>query len=207
MSEAAIQKERARAVMKQSWMIGTICFLLAIILIVGFAYRNKEKESRLKELMAHQAITDESIFRLRSENASLIASYYREKIRHLDDLSKEYYLSDSDSKKDIVFKQFKEFLATLDDQSFYKSLENDLDRYCNGIMKKLRVQVPHIQGRNYNITMLFFAGLSYETVSIITHNSSINSLRVLKSRLRIIIEESNAEDTSLFLEKLESKKQ
>ena len=154
------------------------------------------------------AVNNQNVIQLSRENASLLATHYSERIRNIDSISRDYYQADSKDKKDIVFKQFKDYISVLaNDDTFYESLENDLNKYCSGIMSRLRVQVPKIQGNNLKLIALFYAGLSYETVAIITKAQSINSLKTQRSRFRKIIEESSAKDKSFFLQMLEMKRQ
>ena len=205
MSEAAFQKQRAH-----SAKIRICCLIALFLLLMALVYAkvtrvNKEKEHLLKELMAKQAISEKDIHRLRDNQLSLISSYYSEKIRRIDRLTNDYFLSDSDHQKEIVFKQFKDSIKELNKQDFYNSLEDDLNRYNHNIVSRLREQVTSVRGRSLNITMLFFAGLSYETIAIITQSPSVNSLRVLKNRVKTSIIKSAAKDADFFLEMLEIK--
>lgn len=185
-----------------------ISILLITIIVLLFSIRWTKKEAQTKELMGQLAIKNKSINRLSKDNASLVMNHYSERIRQMDTISTQYYLADSETRKNLVFKQFKEYIGELDkNDTFYNSLEEDLNRYCNDIMSKLRLEVPEIRGRNLRIIALFFAGFSYETVAIITNALSINSLKTCRSRLRKSIIASGATDTEFFLEMLDMKRQ
>lgn len=187
-----------------SGVIGVLVFLLIIIILL---IRSWKKDQWLKDLMAKEAIQGQSIRQLSKDNATLLSTHYSERIRQIDNIAREYYLADSKAQKDIVFKQFKEYVGNLSNsEQFYLSIEKDLNMYCNGVMEKLRLQVPSIQNQNLKNIILFFAGLSYETVAIITRAQSINGLKMQRSRLRKAIETSNATDKALFLEMLEIKR-
>lgn len=86
------------------------------------------------------------------------------------------------------------------------SLEEDLDKYCNGIVSKLRGQVPRIKGGNINIIILFFAGFSYDVVQLLTGSVSVESLKMARSRFRKEIIAANAPDKDFFLRMLDMKK-
>ena len=205
--EAEKEKERLEETRRRSIITGMIGFLIALLVISLLVLRSWKKDQWLKELMAKEAINSQSISQLSKGNASLLSTHYSERIRNLDIISREYYTSDNKTQRDLVFKQFKEYVGNLrDDSTFYKSIEDDLDLYCDNLMKKLREEVPQIKGNSLRSIILFFAGFSYETVSIITHAQSISSLKMQRSRLRRVIEESTAEDKKLFLEMLEMKR-
>lgn len=204
--EAERQEEKTKRTITQSVVLLSVILLFSIIIYLIILSHNKEKDQRLKELMAQLAVNDEIIFDLSKSNASLISTHFSERIRQLDQLSKDYYSADTDTQRELVFRQFKEYINDLnDDESFYKTLENDLNKYCNGVIRKLKEQIPEIKGRHLHLISLFFASLSYKTISLITRAQSIRSLKTQRSRYRRIIEESNAKDASFFLEMLEVK--
>ena len=207
-ADAELQRSKVNALRKRQ-LLELIIIVLSTSLLLSLLYiNNRRKEQMLKELMAKLALHDDSIVRISKENADLMSTHYSERIRNIDSLSREYYTSDNETRKDIVFRQFKEYIGNLhDNDAFYSSLEEDLNRYCYGIMEKFREQVPEIHGRNLKLTALFFAGLSYETVAIIIQAQSIPSLKTQKSRIRRIIDESKAPDSAFFLEMLEKKRQ
>lgn len=205
--EAEKEKEMIAQTRRLGLLWGLIGFLVALLLIALLFIQSWKKDQWLKDLMAKEALNSQSISQLSKDNASLISTHFSERIRIIDNISREYYNSDNKTQKDLVFKQFKEYVGNLrDDVSFYESIEDDLNRYCNGLMKRLRSQVPAIKGNNLKLTTLFFAGYSYETISIITHAQSVSSLKMQRSRLRRAIEDSNALDKQLFLDMLEMKR-
>ena len=91
------------------------------------------------------------------------------------------------------------------DEDLFFSLEKDLDRYCDGVMTKLRSQVPSIKGENLKLIALFFAGLPYSTVQLVMNRVSIDSLKTARSRFRKEIKAADAPDEALFLKLLEMK--
>ena len=208
MEVAKEREEKHAQALRLGLLLGVIGLLLTCIFFTLLIIRSLRKEQLLKELMAQLAVNNQNVIQLSRENASLLATHYSERIRNIDSISRDYYQADSKDKKDIVFKQFKDYISVLaNDDTFYESLENELNKYCSGIMSRLRVQVPKIQGNNLKLIALFYAGLSYETVAIITKAQSINSLKTQRSRFRKIIEESSAKDKSFFLQMLEMKRQ
>ena len=156
--------------------------------------------------MARLAFQERELAQITSDNAHLVGSLFSEKINHLDKLAESYSRMEDGKQKDLVFAQIKQLVSTIrNDDDLFLSLEKDLDRYCDGIMSKLRGQVLRIKGENLRMIMLFFAGFSYETVMIILNKNSIESLKMARSRFRKEIREADAPDADFFLKMLEMK--
>ena len=202
------QKQSIAETRLRNLIIGISGFLLAITVIVLLVLRGRRKDQLIKETMAKLILIDKSNSELSKSNAQLVAAHYSERIRLLDQLSRDYYYADNNDKKDLVFQQFKIYLKKLEsDDSFYSSLEDDLNLYCDSIMIKLKKEVPEIKGKNLRLIELFFAGFNYETIALITHAQSLGSLKTHKSRLRKYIEQSKSENNTFFLDMLEAKRQ
>lgn len=206
-SKSLLREEKIRA-MHQRVLFGTILSLLFLLYLVmaGISWSRK-KERQLKEQMARIALEEMELDRLNQDNAHLVGSLFSEKVDHLDRLCEAYFRSEEGKQKDLVFKQVKELAAKIrNDESLFISLEQDLDRYCHGIMSKFRKQVPRIKGENLKMVSLFFAGFSYETIQFILRKNSTQSLRTARSRFRKEILEADALDAEFFLKMLDMKK-
>ena len=130
-----------------------------------------------------------------------------EKIDHLDKLTERYFKEEDKKEKEKLLKQVKQLVAGISkDEYLFHSMEKDLDRYCNGIMSKLRTQVPRIKGENLKIISFFFAGFPYEIVQLIFNKNSVQSLKTARSRFRKEILAANAPDADFFLKMLDMKK-
>ena len=206
-SETLRREEKIRA-MRQRFLLGSIASLFVLLYLAMFSVTlSRKKERLLKEQMARLALEEKELDRLHFDNAHLIGSLFSEKIQRLDRLCESYFKLEDGKQKDAVFKQVKELAARIrKDDALFLSLENDLDRYCDGIMSKLREQVPRIKGENIKIISLFFAGFSYETIQIILRKNSIQSLRTTRSRFRKEIIDAKAPDSDYFMKMLDIKK-
>lgn len=187
-------------------LTGTVFFLILFSLGLTFLYATKKRNEALKESMAELAIQQEQLSKARKDNAALTGSIFRDKFMQLHSISADYFKADSSQHKEIVFANFKHVLKEYTDGPvFFEALENDLNRFCENVMAKLREQVPVIKGQNLKIIALLFAGQSYNTIKLILNAQSIEALKTAKSRYRKAIKESNAPDTNLFLEMLDKK--
>ena len=206
-AESQLQEERAGRLRERN-RLGTATVLLALALLSGLtlSYR-KRKEQEIQEQMLKFSITQSELHLAEQTNASLLGSLFSEKFNHLDKLSADYVRADNDRERFVALRDFKEEIAAIrTNDDLFLSLEKDLDRYCDGVMTKLKDQVPAIKGENRKLISLFFAGLPYSTVQLIMNRPSIDSLKTARSRFRKDIKAANAPDETLFLRLLEMKK-
>lgn len=204
-NETALQEQRNRQMKERLWMISLIGILALFLLFVIFNLQSRKKDAQMKEYMAQLSAGKEELTKAVKQNASLIGSLFSERLYHLDELSEAYYANDDAATKEALFKEFKaKVFALRDDEHLFNSLEEDLNKNCNGLMEKFRKQVQSIKGDNLKTTMLFFAGFPYRTIQVALRKNSIDSLRTAKSRIRKAINDSHAPDASLFLKLLES---
>ena len=204
--ESQFQEERAGRLRDRN-RLGTATVLLALALISGLtlSYR-KRKEQEIQEQMLKFSLTQSELQLAEQANASLLGSLFSEKFNHLDKLSADYVRADNDRERLVALREFKEEIAALrTNDDLFLSLEKDLDRYCDGVMTKLKDQVPAIKGENRKLISLFFAGLPYNTVQLVMNRVSIESLKTARSRFRKEIKAVNAPDEELFLRLLEMK--
>jgi hypothetical protein len=206
-AESQLQEERAGRLRERN-RLGTATALLALALLAGLtlSYR-KRKEQEIQEQILKINVTQSELKQAEQTNAFLLGSLFSEKLNHLDKLSGDYILANSDKERMVALKEFKEEIdAMRTDDDLFLSLEKDLDRYCDGVMAKLNNQVPTIKGDNRKLISLFFAGLPYSTVQLVMNRISIESLKTARSRFRKEIKAANTPDEALFLRLLEMKK-
>ncbi len=206
-SEVTRQEEKVK-LMKRRRIADAFIALLIFALTGGILlFRNREKDRQLKEQMARLALKDQELERIQRDNAHLVGSLFSERISRLDKLSRDYFRLEDKTQKERIYREVKQNLSSLQkDESLFASLEKDLNRYCNGIMEKLRTQVPKIKGENLKIIALFFAGYPYETVQLLLNKVSVESLKTARSRFRKEILNANAPDGAFFLDMLEMKR-
>lgn len=203
-----LRREEKLQTMRHRVIYGSILGILVLLcLVMAGISLSRKKERLIKEQMARLALDEKEVDRLNQEKAHLVGSLYSEKIHRLDQLCESYFKTENIKEKDLIFKQVRELAEKIrDDDGFFHSLEKDLDRYSNGIMSKLREQVPRIKGENLKLIMLFFAGFSYETIQLILRKNSTQSLRTARSRFRKVILDAGAKDADYFIKMLDMKK-
>lgn len=205
-AESLLQEERAGRLRERN-LLGTATAMLTLSLLLGLTlFYRKRKEQEIKEQMLKLSIAQSELHQAEKENASLLGSLFSEKFNHLDRLSGDYVRANSDKERMSAMREFKEEIASMrKNEDLFLSLEKDLDRYCDGVMTKLKNQVPAIKGENRKLIALFFAGLPYSTVQLVMNRVSIDSLKMARSRFRKEIKAVNAPDEALFLRLLDMK--
>lgn len=206
-AETARQEDQLKATRRERTMGLVIGFLILIACALSFWAYAKEKDRLLQEQIARLSIAKNDFDRLNKENAHLLGSLLSSRISHLDQLTTTYFKTEDKKEKEEVFKQIKQSISSLrNSPEVFLSLEQDLDEYCNGIVSKLRKQVPRIKGGNISIIILFFAGFSYDVVQLLTGSVSVESLKMARSRFRKEIIAAKAPDKDFFLRMLDMKK-
>ena len=206
-ADVARQELEIRTAKREKTLGGIICILVFLTCIVIIYGVSKEKNRQLQEQIARIALEKKNYERMSKENAHLIGSLLSARFAHLDKLSRDFFLVEDKQDKDVIFKQIKQSVASIrNNPEVFTALEDDLNQYCNGIIRKLRSQVPRIKGDNLRMITLFFAGFSYEAVQFIMNRVSINSLKMARTRFRKEIISAHPADETLFLEMLDMKK-
>lgn len=188
-------------------LISSISISLFVVGILMYLIRKRKYDEKIKEQLTQLAIEKQYSGRLATDNAHLIGSLFSERLGHIDRLAYDYMVAETPEEKERIFKNYKKnYEALKKDTQIFISLESDLDRYCNGIMQKLRAEIPTIKGKHLSTIALFFAGIPIISIQIITEKQSRKAVEVERSRYKKIIQESGAEHTNLFLEMLYQKK-
>ena len=205
--EAKKQEIQSLNTKRTLWFVAIILLLVICIIILLSIIRIRRIDAIAKEQMTRFAYEKQKGEKILMDNASILGALLSESLGHLDKLADEYFRADKEEERDIIFREYKKRRQHIqNDEALYSSLEADLNKYCDGIMNKLKDEVPSIKGDNLRIISLFFAGMPNITVQLIMGKNSLGSIEMTKSRLRKMIKDSHPCHESLFLELLRTKK-
>lgn len=197
--EAQHLEQRAQNQRLKYWLIISILLLIVFICGALVFFIIKKKDAMLKEQMALLALEHK-------RNALILGELFSERIGGLDMLADEYYAATTKEEKEYVFKQYKQRCTDLrNNNQLFMQLESDLDKYCDGIMKKLHKEVPQIRNNHSREIALMLSGLPTVVVQVLMDKPSLKAVEMDRSRYRKLIREANAEHASLFLNMLEVK--
>lgn len=205
--EAQYQELRARNASMATLVTSLASLVLFLFVYFWFILRKKNQETVQKELIAQLAMERQKNKQLYAKNANILGSLFSERIGNIDKLAIDYMSAETTEDKERIFKVYKQRCSSImKEKRVFDSLESDLNKYCDGIMEKLQVEVPKIKKGNRNIISLFFAGVPTISVQVLTGKPSRKAVDMDRARLRKLIKESGAEHTELFLEMLDTKK-
>lgn len=202
--EAQYQEIKAKNARITTCLISATLIFVFLLGLLWMSLQKKEKDALLKEQLALLALEKQNTTRFFSKTAHLIGTLFSERLGRINELAQKYMSAETSEDKDRIFKEYKhKYSSLLSDKEVMKSLESDLNKYCDGIMAKLRAEIPAIKDRQINMISLYFSGLPTIVVQVISCKPSIKAVEMERSRFRKIIKDSGAEHSHLFLKMLE----
>lgn len=178
-------------------IIVTLLVLLSVSLAVtGFLIHNRLQERHKSELA--QAMNE-------LERQSIEADQYRLAAKELvtfgitafNNVGKAYYSSENDPNS--VINAYKSELRRFNEQDFRDHFIDNVDKTHDGVITKIRAQVPTIKGDRLFFFTCLTQGLSYSTISSIMGSRSRQSLYDMRKRLVKTIQRESPPDSSLFM--------
>lgn len=205
--ELKLQEQKSLNRATQYRLILSLTLLVLVLLSFLFILSSRKKEETYRDMLSTLHSNEDILKQMTEEKAHLLSSILKEKLLYLDALSSEYCNTDSEKAKNAVYKKYKETLLEMQDNpELFSDIEDTLNRYCDGVVRRFREQFPHITGEKLYLAITFFTGIPYKAIQHLFKNHSVDSLKTAKNRLRKMITESDAKDSQLFLDMLEMKK-
>ena len=182
-------------------MIWTLfLILIALGFFALFCVKLRENK-RLRELIR---TLNDALARTAKEKDMIANHILAEQIDALHLLSEEYFKADEYHRQAEYYKAFRRQLAKLrDHDSTIPELEGQVNIFKDNAMALLRKEVPALSQFTFKLATLFFAGLPYESVSLLVQITPA-TLRTRKSLLRKAIIEADPLHKELFLACLDS---
>ncbi|MDE6010372.1 MAG: hypothetical protein K2F87_02845 [Muribaculaceae bacterium] len=163
--------------------------------------------ARVNSLKTELRNRESRITRLSSQLAKksrYLSGLYAEKWTTLNMLSREFINMNKDEDSTIIVANISNELEKLKSSQFYRSLENDLNRYEDGIISLLRWEMKKDFDENdIRLIMLMMAGLSANAIAIL-RGYAISSVYAARQRIIRRIEKKNPIHKDLFLSMIKS---
>jgi len=205
-SESRRQAENLRL-----W-IATIVLVVVIFLIIGFiAIRNEmsrseDEKARLMQFADGVSAELEDVKnRWDSERKIVVDKFieqYRMQFGFFNEIGEAVLVADENGRASSrkVFQKAKDMIRKIhSDANGQRRFEAAIDEHMNGIMKRLREEIPSLSEEEVRMASYFFAGFNANMISLLLDYPSIPAVYARKSRLRKKIEMSDAKDKRLFL--------
>ncbi len=214
--------------LKQKLIIIILCAfsVVTVILYIFSRYRNnKTKElttialinrnlSEQIELLQNQDITSAHVSSC--DSTSLYETLYTF-ISHINQLSKRKLLADKevesltkknmDAHNNYMANAEKSFLADfskvvtkLNSPKVYSILEKSLDKSHSEIISQFRSDFPELSEKDMQLAILIFSNMSSHTIALILGIQRIETVRMRKSRLKKIVEQTTSTYRDRYLQ-------
>lgn len=207
-----------------------IASAITLASISYFWYRkvkDKEREKELEtsrlidrisevrnELISLQREKDEQISSLtralESENQEAMSGFreqiyslYQTRFRFFDNICRQYYsFGMTAAKQKQIFKVVEENIGEVSDDKEIMALEEIVDAFRGGVMKKLRAEFPRFKEEDFKVMCYWYAGFSPTAMCVFMKVDDINDIYKRKSRLKARIEKSESPNKDFFISQL-----
>ena len=208
-----------------------IASAITLASISYFWYRkvkDKEREKELEtsrlidrisevrnELISLQREKDEQISSLtkalESENQEAMSGFreqiyslYQTRFRFFDNICRQYYsFGMTAAKQRQIFKVVEENIGEVSDDKEIMALEEIVDAFRGGVMKKLRAEFPRFKEEDFKVMCYWYAGFSPTAMCVFMKVDDINDIYKRKSRLKARIEKSESPNKDFFISQLQ----
>lgn len=182
----------------------TVC-ILSICLIFGivavYAYRRIQwKNAEVDKYMNLACEIQDVLENRNTEMSRLVRQLFRDKFSLIDKLGCTYYeRQNTPTEQTAIYHDVKsEILNWGIDKHTKIELERIVDLCLDGIMQKIRSQIPDMKAADYDLFCYLCAGFSYRAISIFMQ-TKVENIYNRKSRLKAQISNSQATNKDLFL--------
>lgn len=194
-----------------------VLLLLCIIALISknrMAAKNAEIERYMelademsKSLHAKTVEYDDISSRLENHTAQIatmeqqVGVLFKKQFEMLDELSNTFYETHEIKKdKEAIYRQVRKNIESLmNDKKSVEQLEEIVNSYRNGIVNKLRNEMPQLGDSELRFLIFLYAGFSAKAISIFTQDS-VGNVYTKKSRIKSVISRSDAKNKQLFLD-------
>lgn len=156
---------------------------------------NEEVSSRLSK--KHDALSDKELA-LRNLRRKYVSTYKRQ-YSQLNDLCVEYWeTAGSGKEKERIYAKVKKLVSVIDDCN-QKKLERMIDENLDGIMGKLRADLPDATDNEFRFIALNILGFDAKTIARIM-GYTVQSVYTKRARMRAKISEIVSENKDFYLD-------
>ena len=166
------------------------------------------------ELISLQREKDEQIGSLtralESENQEAMSGFreqiyclYQARFRFFDNICRQYYsFGMTAAKQRQIFKVVEENIGEVSDDKEIVALEEIVNAFRGGVMKKLRAEFPRFKEEDFKVMCYWYAGFSPTAMCVFMKVDDINDIYKRKSRLKARIEKSESPNKDFFISQL-----
>ena len=186
---------------KVLWIIfASVLTVIIIFLIFLYIYYNRRQRSN-KILIDNLNDEISETSRKMAEVRDAVGLLQQNGLSTINLLCDEYYeKSDSDNVKISIYNDMEKHILTYREAKKVAALENELNLYYDNLFFKLKEQIPSLQKKDLTFLTYLFSGFSPRAVSVFME-INLKHFYYRRSKLKEIIDSSDAPDKELFLSK------
>ncbi len=167
----------------------TICgivfvILFIVLIIVYYSYKLVQKQRKLDSYIDLYKELEERSSDKESKMDIKLQNLLSRQYDLLNQLCKLCYETPESTKKNAVYSKVKNEIELFkSDNKNLDNLEQIVNECKNGVMKKIRDELPMLTPQEYRLLCFFYSGFSAKTISIFTDETT-NNIYVKKKRIR-----------------------
>lgn len=188
----------------------------AVILLILFSFiatlmfyrqhsRRRAMEERLEELTSMSEDLQRKMSDLRQPDSSKnefqrrYVKTFKDQFKLLDSLCAAYWSPVRKSQKDKIYDEVKGLLDIMDkDTGRQQELENILNENLDGIMRKMRKDLPDLREQDYRLIAYSLLGFRSKTIAAIMGYTGA-SVNTMKSKIRQMVSKLESENRDFYL--------
>ena len=184
---------------------GIIIFFIVLICAILFALYLRYKRRWIQIMEDAESLRNDFARLLNEGNDKDVAlnelrkqyhSMFKEQFKTLDDLCAAFWSPKKGSKKNLIYHASSKAIELIKNDS---RLEETIDKYLDGVMSKMRIDLPKHKDKDFKLIALFIIGFSGKTIASIM-DISVNTVYTYKNRLKQEIGELNSQNKELYLD-------
>lgn len=204
-----LELEQIRSSRNNILWISTASGLLALLAFIFYYYRRKmetqslQMENLLLQVadMKNDALSRDTAIAGLSEQ---IYELFDQKYRQIDSLCISYFSGQNTMyARNAIYREVQKIIESFgSDEASFTELERIVDASRDGVLTKLKTEVPKLRDADYRYFCYAFAGFSSRAISLLS-NESIDAVYQHHSRWKKRIEVLNPPHKELFLQYLQ----
>lgn len=179
---------------------------LIIIILIALALAALTVYLSIRNYKHKQSMQMDKLLSLISENEmsnrrlkATVTDLMRGSFSTINQLCYEYFeKADTVFLKKSIYSKAEQEIEKLKSKERLSMLEDRLDTYCDGIMTKIRTQLPGLTDVEMTLLIYLYSGLSARTICILT-DIQLKNFYMRRMRLKSKILASDAPDKELFV--------
>ena len=186
-------EQREQELLRQRNILVTIAVIVVVLSLgVFIVLRIRRKNQAIAQYVETIRELEYTLNNVPQPMTSSVTELYQDRFTELNELCDTYYdHSGSSRHKSMVFNKLTSIIQAIEqDSKRLVELEDRVNTYRNGLMVKLREQMPRLSERDTRVALYVFAGFSNRAIAIFIDSDPV-SVSKMKYNIRRKIQTAN----------------